>query len=166
MSLLERAGLRLADITISRFADVRYIGQGHEVRVSIPAGTLGTQTVAEIIEGFERVYRELYGRVVEANGLETVNWRVNVRGPKPSLDLRRRSDALTSDARKALKDSRPVYLPDINEYRSTPVYDRYRLGPGATFAGPAIVEERESTTVVDAAATATVDEYLNLVVRR
>jgi N-methylhydantoinase A len=45
------------------------------------------------------------------------------------------------------------------------VYDRYRLGPGATFYGPAIVEEHESTAVVGPDALAAIDEHLNLVVR-
>jgi N-methylhydantoinase A len=44
------------------------------------------------------------------------------------------------------------------------VYDRYRLGPGATFVGPAIVEERESTTVIGPGAAVSVDSEGNLVV--
>jgi N-methylhydantoinase A/oxoprolinase/acetone carboxylase beta subunit len=46
----------------------------------------------------------------------------------------------------------------------TPVYDRYRLWAGLTVTGPAIVEERESTTVLPPGATATVDAYANLIV--
>ncbi len=56
-------------------------------------------------------------------------------------------------------------LPQVGEHRQTPVYDRYQLGPGASFDGPAIVEERESTVVVGPGARATVDESLNLIVR-
>jgi N-methylhydantoinase A/oxoprolinase/acetone carboxylase beta subunit len=47
---------------------------------------------------------------------------------------------------------------------ATPVYDRYRLAPGATLDGPAVVEEHESTAVVPPGTTARVDEELNLVV--
>jgi N-methylhydantoinase A len=46
----------------------------------------------------------------------------------------------------------------------TPVYDRYNLEPGAAFSGPAIVEERESTLIVNARGRAKVDEYLNVIV--
>ena len=165
IALLERGGLSRRDITVARYADLRYVGQGHEVKVPIPAGPLGPSAVLDIMHAFERVYRELYGRVAEAIPVETVNWRVAVRGPKPSLDLRRRAGASTSDARDALKGYRPVYFRDINEYRATPVYDRYQLGPGASFTGPAIVEERESTTVVGVGGVASVDESLNLVMR-
>lgn len=164
MALLEGSGLRAADILIARFADLRYVGQGHEIRVAIPAGPLGPGAMPAIMDSFERVYRQLYGRVAEAVRVETVNWRVGVRGPKPSLDLRR-AGASTSDARSALKGHRPVYFPHVAEYRPTPVYDRYRLGPGSSFDGPAIVEERESTAVVGPGTTASIDKYLNLIVR-
>jgi N-methylhydantoinase A len=58
-----------------------------------------------------------------------------------------------------------VYFPEFGEYRPTAVYDRYHMGPGSRFGGPAIVEERESTLVVGPGATAAIDEYLNLVMR-
>jgi N-methylhydantoinase A len=163
VALLQRSGLRREEITIARSADLRYVGQGHEEEVPIPAGALSPAAVPLLINTFETVYRKLYGRVAEAVAVETVNWRVAVRGPKPSLDLRARAGTLTSDARSALKGRRPVYFPQFGDYRSTSVYDRYQLGPGSVFAGPAIVEERESTVVVGPGATASIDEYLNLV---
>jgi N-methylhydantoinase A len=64
-------------------------------------------------------------------------------------------------ARKAM---RRAYFPETRGYVDTPVYDRYRLGPGLSLAGPAIVEERESTTVLPPGATAVADEYANLIV--
>jgi len=55
-----------------------------------------------------------------------------------------------------------VYHPEWREYRESPVYDRYKLAPGATFVGPAIVEERESTVVIGPGGRARVDELRNL----
>jgi N-methylhydantoinase A/oxoprolinase/acetone carboxylase beta subunit len=52
----------------------------------------------------------------------------------------------------------------VQDYRPTPVYDRYRLQPGDRITGPAIIEERESTFVLGPGGTATVDDLLNLVV--
>ncbi|MEX2270017.1 MAG: hydantoinase/oxoprolinase family protein [Vicinamibacterales bacterium] len=165
VALLERSGLRPGEITVARCADLRYVGQGHEVKVTIPAGPLGPAVVPVIMSSFETVYRYLYGRVAEGVPVETVNWRVAVRGPKPAVDLRTRAGALTNDARAALKGRRPVYFPQLGEYRPTAVYDRYQMGPGSWFSGPAIVEERESTLVIGPGATASIDEYLNLVMR-
>ena len=55
-------------------------------------------------------------------------------------------------------------MPELGGMTEVTVYDRYRLGPGAAFTGPAIVEERESTTVIGPGAAVTIDAEGNLVV--
>jgi N-methylhydantoinase A len=90
-----------------------------------------------------------------------LSWRLVVAGPKPELRLLARER--TGTAPEARKGERPAYFPELGGFRPTPVYDRYRLGPGAELAGPAIVEERESTVIVGPKARARVDEDLNLV---
>jgi N-methylhydantoinase A len=164
VALLERSGVRADQITIRHSADLRYLGQGHEVTVPLPHATLGPASRSDIIEAFGAVYRRLYGRVADAIMLEAVNWRVVVSGPTPSLDLRRTALG-DGTAAGALKGHRPVYFPQYREYHSTPIYDRYHLGPGAALTGPAIVEERESTAVIPPASTGVVDEFSNLIVR-
>jgi N-methylhydantoinase A len=64
----------------------------------------------------------------------------------------------------ARKGSRLAYFPENGGYFETPIYDRYALEPGTAFAGPAIVEERESTLIVGPSSRACVDEGLNIVV--
>jgi N-methylhydantoinase A len=165
-ALLERSGVAADDISVAYSADVRYIGQGHEVTVPFPVGTLGPASRQNIIDEFEGVYRRLYGRVADGVPHEVVNWRVTVSGPAPSLDLRRSSASNGHPAgRSSIKGCRPVYFAEYADYHETPVYDRYRLAPGMRITGPAIVEERESTAVVGPAATAVVDELSNLIVR-
>ena len=61
------------------------------------------------------------------------------------------------------KATRKAYFPEARGYVDTPVYDRYALAPGATFVGPVIVEERESTTVAGPGARVSVDERLTLI---
>ena len=107
IALLKRSGVAASDVVVSYSADVRYIGQGHEVTVPFPPGTIGSASRQDIVDAFERVYRRLYGRVADAVALEVVNWRVTVSGPVPSLDLRR-SRAPTR--RSALKGRRPAYF--------------------------------------------------------
>ncbi len=80
------------------------------------------------------------------------------RGPDPDLRL----VAAPAGDGDAKKGTRPVYFDDA--YVETPIYDRYRMGPGTTIDGPAIVEERESTTVVGRNATARVAEDGSLIV--
>ena len=64
----------------------------------------------------------------------------------------------------AITGERQVYFPETEGFTATPVYDRYRLRPGARFEGPAVVEERESTAVVGPGAAVAVDAGWNLVI--
>ncbi len=64
----------------------------------------------------------------------------------------------------AFKRRRRAYFPEMNGFSDVPVYDRYRLPPGATLRGPAIVEEREATTVVGPGDALEVDRHHNLVI--
>jgi N-methylhydantoinase A len=68
-------------------------------------------------------------------------------------------------AATAIKGTRPMFLPELATLVDVPVYDRYQFGPGIDFIGPAIVEERESTTIIGSGANVTVDALLNLVIQ-
>jgi N-methylhydantoinase A len=68
------------------------------------------------------------------------------------------------DAQTARKGSRKAYFPELGGYHTVSVYDRYALQPGTSFAGPAIVEERESTVVVGPDCSFRIDEQRNLIV--
>ena len=103
----------------------------------------------------------LYGRIGPNVGLEVMSWRLVVSGPRPTLKLKAEGPD-TGTAEEALKGTRKVYHPEWREYRDSPVYDRYKLAPGATFVGPAIVEERESTVVIGPGARCAIDELRNL----
>jgi len=159
--ILLDSGVAEADITYQRSGDVRYIGQGYEVRVPLPAGTLGAESRGILVEAFETVYKQLYHRVGPNLGLEVMSWRLVVSGPKPDLQLRAEGPE-SGTADEALKGTRQVYHPEWREYRETPVYDRYKLAPGATFVGPAIVEERESTVVIGPGGRCSIDSLRNL----
>ena len=161
--LLVDSGAAPDEITHTRSVDVRYIGQGHEVRVPVPGGVLAHRDRETLLHNFERVYRELYGRSGPRVGLEALTWRVISAGPKPAPH--RQSAHGDSPGGQALKGHRPAYFPEYAGYRDTPVYDRYLLRPGVRVTGPAIIEERESTAVIGPAGVVGVDDRLNLVVR-
>jgi N-methylhydantoinase A len=162
-ALLASSGVAGTDVAHRREADMRYVGQGHEIRVPLPAGLLDAAQVPALQAAFEAVYRELYERLGPPVPVEVLNWRVVSSGPLPDLRLQVASPA-DGDARAALKGERLAYFPETNGFVATPIYDRYRLGPGAAFAGPAIVEERESTVIVGPGARCRVDAQWNLVV--
>jgi N-methylhydantoinase A len=162
-ALLADAGVPQSDVTHRRAAEMRYVGQGHEVRVPLPAGPLGAASVPELREAFEREYRRLYGRLGPPVPVEAITWRVVSSGPRPSLHLLT-ADQATGDAQTASKGVRLAFMPELGGMTQIPVYDRYQLGPGAVFTGPAIVEEREATTVIGPGATVAIDSEGNLVV--
>ena len=180
-ALLARAGVAPADIHISRIAEMRHAGQGHEVECAMPLGALSTESLPTITASFENAYRALYHRLPHGVPIEALNWRLTVSGPQPSTGLSRRSEPgralirppsvhasrtapTTTGSARATKGARQAYFAEVGGFVETPVYDRYALRAGAEFAGPAIVEERESTAVVGPGARCRVDDGFGLVV--
>jgi N-methylhydantoinase A len=92
-----------------------------------------------------------------------MNWRVVVSGPRPSVSLRVQHEPKVHQ--NLLKGTRLAYFPEASGFLKTPVYDRYQMGQGLQFAGPAIVEERESTLVIGLDTECHVDDQWNLIVR-
>ena len=158
---LAESGVKPDEVTIVRSADMQYLGQMHDIAVSIPLGQLGPADEPRLRDGFYERYKELFQRVVTRIPVEVLTWRVTVSAPAPHLNLRR---AATTGSRSARKGERRAFFAEQQAYVSTPVYDRYALQPGDTLHGPAIVEERESTLVVGPGARLEVDDYGSLIV--
>jgi N-methylhydantoinase A len=161
--ILAEAGVAAPAMTFRRSAEMRYEGQGHEVDAPVPLGPLGPASVAALTGGFEAAYRRLYSRTPMGVPIEALNWRLVVSGPAPALSLAVAGPEGAPAPAAALKRTRPAYFPEARGYVETPVYDRYALPPGAAFDGPAIVEEREATTVVGPGARVRVDASRTLI---
>ena len=150
-----------SELTVVRSADARYVGQGYELTVPVPPGRLDAAALAAVRARYDEIYAARYGYASPDEPVEIVTWKLSVAGGAPRVELAKAGPATGGDARKG---TRPAYFPERGGYVDTPVYDRYALAAGRTIAGPAIVEERESTTVLPPGATATVDAYANLIV--
>jgi N-methylhydantoinase A len=161
-ALLVQAGVPAAEIRVSRLAEMRYLGQGHEVEAAIPDGPLGSQHLGTITASFEAAYRTLYHRLPQGMPIEALNWRVRVAGPSPPMPPMKGGGS--AGAGGAVKGRRQAYFDEEGGFVEVPVYDRYALAPGVWFSGPAIVEERESTAVIGPGAHCRVDDGLALVV--
>jgi N-methylhydantoinase A len=165
--LLREAGADPSKITLKATADMRHVGQGFEIPVPLPSTTLGPDNLAAMREAFFASYRERFGRVVEDSPIEAMSWRLACVAPgqdiriKPVAAKDARKDAAT--ASDAHRGTREVLFEGLGSI-SCAVYDRYALAPGATFAGPALVEERESTCCIGPDARVSVDQFLNLVI--
>jgi N-methylhydantoinase A len=135
-----------------RSVDVRYRGQGYELNV--PFGP-------EMAAQFHDLHQRRYGFANEARALEVVNVRVRMVSPaeafEPEVQALRKGDGS-----HALVGTRPVYF-DGN-FEETRIYNRELLRPGDTFAGPAIVSEYSSATVLPMGDVLRVDGLGNLVI--
>lgn len=146
-------------------AEMRFAGQYHQLSVSLPEDVERGERGADVEAAFRRGYEEVYGRAPAGLPLEVVNWHLTAE--MPAAGFRPQADpARERETSAALKGARRVFflVPEPG-YRDVPIYDRYRMEPGAALIGPAIVEEREATVVVPPGARVTVDGHRNLIIR-
>ncbi len=155
---LAASGVAPDEVRVELAADVRHRGQGEAVTVEL-GEALGRDPARQVEEAFDAAYVGLYGRRPPGVEPEVMTWRVRLLGPTPRILVRARAAA-----GPARKGRRPAWFAEAGGFVETTAYDRYRLGPGDSFRGPAVVEERESTMVVGPGARATVDRVGNLVV--
>ena len=144
--LTDTARARLADeaeVVTERLADMRLEGQMHEISVRLPDGQITDATMPAMREAFATAYAERYTSVYAGVGIMAVSFRVRCRGPMPQLSL---TEAGARPAGAAQKGTRTAWFD--GGFVDTPVYDRYALAPGARVTGPAIIEEREATTII------------------
>jgi N-methylhydantoinase A len=169
-TLLE-AGVPEEEIRYTLAADLRHVGQGHEITVALPYARLADIDLDQDLRPlFYTRYSEIYGYAHRHLGLEITTCRLTASGQRPKIQLPRSEermngasgDAASADA--ACKETRQVYFDELNDFVETPIYDRYSLAAGVSFPGPAIVEERDSTAVIGPNATVVVDETANLIV--
>jgi len=162
-ALVTGAGVDDADIQFTRTADMRYVGQGHEIRVPVSSGKLSHGAVDVLQEAFDAVYRRIYGRICDGVPVEAIHWRVTVSGPIPDIG---EAESVLRPQGTALKGHRDVLFDFETGTVSVPVYDRYLLAEDIALKGPAIVEEAESTTVVAPGWSLSVGQAENLVLCR
>jgi N-methylhydantoinase A len=148
LDVLRLTGAEVGARTARRLADMRYIGQGSEITVTLPSPL----TEAGVRTAYEAAYKALFARVPPGAAIQFVALRLSVSAPMPGtggrLELARPARA------GAEKGTRPVFFPDEGKTVQTRVWDRYALKAGVSIDGPAVFEEDESTFIVGPNATA------------
>jgi len=155
--ILEKAGT-IEKIAYERSIDMRFVGQGAETSVPIPNQDFSKMTREEVRSLFDQKYQSLYGRTYPESPAEFVSFRVRASLPERPLRLPKIEKKVAS-LKDAIKGQRLAYSPIAKDFIPYTVYNRYSLFPGATFDGPAIIEERESTTIVGEDTSVSVNEY-------
>lgn len=152
--------VRQDTIRFERTLDMRYLGQGYDVSVDIVDKAVDLEP-SRLREAFNAVYHHLYGRVFDTLDLEIMNLRVTALAP--GRQFAERADTADSTDSPAYNE-RQAYCPLSGKLIAHKVYRRSTLRHGVRIEGPAIIEEPESTTIVNADSTLSVDTSGALVV--
>jgi len=145
-------------IKFERSLDMRFMGQGSETNVGVPKKDFSKIKREEIRKRFDQVYEKLYGRTYPESAIEFINFKVRAGLPERLFRFGKMATKGKS-IQQAVKGQRPAYSGMVKDFIPYTVYDRYKLFPNATFKGPAIIEERESTVIVGEDASVSVDDY-------
>jgi N-methylhydantoinase A len=149
------------EVRFSRSADVGYVGQGYQVNIA--TDDLSSSPGDQLWQKFGEIYRAKYGYFYDDVSAEVVNLRVNGRMVGGQFQPgRQESLGTVADCRTG---ARKAYSASLGKLVDFDVYDRSRLWPGMSFAGPAVVEEVSSTTMIDAGGAVQVDDHGSLVIR-
>jgi len=146
-------------IRYERSLDMRFVGQGSEVNVPLPAGGFTKMAKGDVRRAFDEIYEKLYGRTYPDSEAEFINFKVRATLPERLLQLPKLDGGSGRSVDAAVKGKRPAYSPMARDFIPYTVYDRYKLFPGARFSGPAIIEERESTLIVGEDASVSTDDF-------
>jgi N-methylhydantoinase A len=167
-SELHQEGIDAEHIVLARWAEMRYRGQGYEVAVpaGAPGGLAGAGGLAALAVRFHEVHERLYAHRLDGSAVELVALRLTALGRLPRSAVPAAPAGERAPSAEALKGRRRVHFEEAGGWVECPLYARSALRAGNRIAGPAIIEQMDTTTVLFPAQTAEVDSTGTLVVRK
>ena len=159
-SEMQRHG-QIGELRWSRYAQMRYAGQGFEVKVDLPDGPIDQSYAGRVIEAFKEAYMRKH-RFLDAEGaIEAVDWTlvatVHLEQAHAGLGKEVGASAPRSGTRRA-------WFPEAGGYTETPVIDRHALSVRGKITGPAIIEDPDSTAVILPGDVARISHAGNIVI--
>jgi N-methylhydantoinase A len=144
-------------------ADCRYVGQGHEIQITIPVRTLTKSDGPKLKAAFEKTYAQIYGLTIPGQAAQAITWSVTcssrVGKPAPAKSVAKRKTI------KPLR-TRKIYDAALGKQVNAPVYWRFDLAPGMALKGPAIIAEHETSTIVGARFNASINSLGYIVMEK
>lgn len=153
-------GFSEKQITYEHHLYLRYSGQGSELEIPLKGGHLGRSEVDELLEEFARKHVQEFGYKRDGEPVELVNARVTA---TTESGIRSLAGEAVLNREAHAETTRGVFLSGVK--KNCAIYERERLPEGARLAGPAIIEQLDSTTVVPPGYTVEIDSQLNLIAR-
>jgi N-methylhydantoinase A len=165
---LRAEGMNPADGRSARELDLRYTGQGYELRTPLEGlfGTLLTEeSLAAVRTRFDERHAQIHGHAARERPVELVSYRLRVRVIVPKYQpVQEPAPPSPRPIETAIKGRRRLHLPGKDSVNAI-LYERDRLDIGATVSGPAIIEQFDATTVLPPGWSGKVDAYRNLILR-
>lgn len=161
-SLLAQEGVKSEGMLSYKFMDMRYLGQSYELTIPLPSKEINTKDIDDAVALFHKEHEKAYGHCAPEEPVEIANLKLSASGliSKPKLREVKRGGIRPE---KALRTRRKVYFAEADSFLECPAYDRYRLTWGNVIRGPAIVDDKDATTVVHPGYQAAVDKFGNLI---
>lgn len=156
-------GIGREQINFSRTAEMRYIGQFHEVEVPISGEDTTASTLQKAVETLHERHQDLYSFAMPWMPAQFLTFRLLATVARAPFELQRlessgsEGDGSIKRTRRCLWKGREL---------ETPIYDGDSIGAGAMITGPAIIEERTTTVVIPEGFTCLVDDFRNYVLRK
>ena len=165
MALLSAANTRFEERTTAFELDMAYVGQTHTVsvpiNVTVADGRVTPPRQDEIGAAFDAAYRAAYGRLLKNGVRRVMNLRTAVTGKRPKFDLGTLAP-VGGSIEAARKGSRRVHFGDA--WHDTAIYNRLDLPVGAVIPGPAILEQPDTTVLIEPHLVGRVDTYGNTII--
>ncbi len=159
--IFKQEGITPEKIVYHRFADMRYFGQEHTVKVPIMGNTIKEEDLPTIAERFHQIHKREYEFRLDGNPVEIVNYHLTAYAIVKKVELK----PITNEGRsleKALLTEREVYL--NGRFQTMPIYNRDMLPIDSKIEGPAILEDPTSTVIILPNQRGVVDKYGNIIV--
>jgi N-methylhydantoinase A len=162
---LKADGIRDDQILLKRVCDCRYEGQGYELRVDAPTGEINEEWIEQVISSFHHVHEREYASKFVDQDVLAINIRViGVGLIKSEVSVAPQTENVQLNRREL--PTRPVYfwMNDQLEQVETTLYNREDIPFGTVLSGPAIIHQKDSTTVIPPYCTANFDPHGNIII--
>lgn len=166
-ALLDKAHVAFEGVERLFELDMLYLGQTHTVTVPLPLDLQGNSTGVTrkiVSDAFEAAYKDAFGRLLDGIPIRVMNLRVAVIGKRPKFDLSILAPSGERSRDECRTGEREIWFDGA--WHSSAVYDRLGLPVDAVVSGPAVLEQPDTTILIDPDLEGQVDRFGNLVIAR
>jgi len=162
---VEEENFEISEVRFRHQVDMRYLHQGYELAIDCPVTGMTAVDRSSLKSQFDARHRTVYGMSAEDEDAEIVTFRLLAEITVPSLTISKLETG-DGDIDRAKTETRQLYDLSSSAFHQASIYDRAKLQAGDRIDGPAVIEQFDSTTIVNGIQTATVDPYGNIIIEK